>query len=125
MAYKTRQRDAIWEVIVSSDRPLTPMDICGQAGKSVEGIGIATVYRALKQMIAEGQVRHIDIPGVQPHYEAASRSHHHFFLCERCQRLFDLAGCLRGISGLLPDGFRMKRHEIVIYGDCESCAGKA
>lgn len=125
MAYKTRQRDAIWQVIVSSDRPLTPMDICEEAGKSVESIGIATVYRALKQMISEGQVRHIDIPGVQPHYEAASRRHHHFFLCESCQRLFDLAGCLRGISGLLPDGFRMKRHEIVIYGDCESCAGKA
>jgi Fur family transcriptional regulator, ferric uptake regulator len=125
MAYRTRQRDAIWQVVATSERPLTAQDICEEAGKSVEGIGIATVYRALKQMVDEGQVRHIEVPGVQPHYENAARSHHHFFLCEQCKRLFDLAGCLRGISNLLPSGYRMKRHEIVIYGDCDGCVTRA
>ena len=122
MAYRTRQREAIWQTVVSSDRPLTAHEICALAGKSVQGIGIATVYRALKQLVEEGQVRHIEVPGVQPHYESAARSHHHFFLCEQCKRLFDLAGCLRGLSHLLPRGYRMKRHEIVIYGECPHCA---
>lgn len=121
MAYRTRQREAILRLVTSSERPLTAREICRQAGEFVHGIGMATVYRALRQMVEEGQVRHIQIPGVQPHYESSARSHHHFFLCERCNHLTDLTGCLRGLHNLLPRGYRMKRHEIVIYGDCEDC----
>jgi Fur family transcriptional regulator, ferric uptake regulator len=104
---------------------LTAHEICKKARKEVRGLGIATVYRALRQLVDEGQTRHIEVPGAQPHYESAARNHHHFFLCEDCKRLFDLMGCLRGISNLLPEGFRMKRHEIVIYGECAACAEAA
>jgi len=121
MAYKTRQRDAIWEVIEASSQPLTAHTICQKAAEKVEGLGIATVYRALKQLVEEGQVRHIELAGAQPHYESSARHHHHFFLCEQCKQVFDLVGCLRGIPNLLPEGYQMKRHEIVIYGDCAEC----
>lgn len=125
MAYKTRQRDAIWDVIDASERPLTAQAICDQASKAVESLGMATVYRTLKQLVEEGQVRHIELAGAQPHYESTARHHHHFFLCEQCRQIFDVMGCLRGIPSLLPAGCRMKRHEIVIYGDCAACAGSS
>ena len=125
MTYKTRQKGAIWQVIEASPRPLTAHEICKKARKEVKGLGIATVYRALRQLVDEGQTRHIEVPGARPHYESAARHHHHFFLCEDCKKLFDLMGCLRGISNLLPEGYRMKRHEIVIYGECAACAGTA
>ena len=125
MAYKTRQRDAIWDVIEASPRPLTAHTICQKAAEKVEGIGIATVYRALKQLVEEGQVRHIELAGAQPHYESSARHHHHFFLCEQCKQVSDLMGCLRGIPNLLPEGYHMKRHEIVIYGDCADCLAAA
>jgi Fur family transcriptional regulator, ferric uptake regulator len=125
MPYKTRQKGAVWNVIQASPRPLTALEICKNARKDVKGLGIATVYRALKQLVEEGQTRHIEIPGAQPHYESAAKPHHHFFLCEDCRQLFDLTGCLRGISNLLPDGYRMKRHEIVIYGECPACKSTA
>jgi Fur family ferric uptake transcriptional regulator len=121
MPYKTRQRDAIWEVIHDSSLPLTAQSICLRASDKVAGLGIATVYRTLKQLVDEGQVRHIEIAGAPPHYESAAKHHHHFFLCERCKQVFDVVGCLRGIPNLLPDGYQMKRHEIVIYGDCANC----
>lgn len=121
MAYKTRQRDAIWTVIEASEQPLTAHEICRQAGQQVESLGIATVYRTVKQLTDEGQVRHIELPGTQPHYESAARHHHHFFVCEKCRGLFHLIGCLRGLPSLLPEGFQMARHEIVIYGACQSC----
>lgn len=124
MLYKTRQRDAIWNVIRESTLPLTAAAICEKASKKVAGLGIATVYRALKQFIDEGQVRYIDIVGSPPHYETSAKRHHHFFLCEQCKRVFDMMGCLRGIPNLLPDGYRMKRHEIIIYGDCPDCASR-
>jgi Fur family ferric uptake transcriptional regulator len=87
-------------------------------------LGIATVYRAIRQFVLEGQIRAVEIPGVPPHYESASRHHHHFFLCQQCRRLFDLIGCVRGVRGLAPTGFRVQQHEIVLYGECASCASK-
>lgn len=121
MAYRTRQKDAIWAVINGSPSPLTAEAICAHAGEQVTGLGIATVYRTLKQLVQEGQVRHIEIPGAAPHYESAAKRHHHFFLCEQCKQVFDVMGCLRGIPNMLPDGYHMKRHEIVIYGECPDC----
>jgi Fur family ferric uptake transcriptional regulator len=125
MAYKTRQRDAIWEVINASAQPLTAQAICQKAARQVKGLGIATVYRALRQLVEEGQARHIELAGAQPHYESSARHHHHFFFCEKCNQLFDVMGCLRGIPNLLPKGYHMRRHEIVIYGDCAHCTTSA
>ncbi len=121
MAYKTRQKEAIWDVIQESPSPLTAALICEKASKKVAGLGIATVYRTLKQLVEEGQVRHIEFSGVPPHYESSAKHHHHFFLCEQCKRVFDVMGCLRGIPHLLPKGYHMKRHEIVLYGNCANC----
>jgi len=121
MPYSTRQKQVLADVLSEADRPLTPVEICAEAQKEIPHLGIATVYRALKQFVDEGQVRLVEIPGVPPHYESAARQHHHFFFCNHCQRLFDLKGCVRGVHALAPKGFAVKRHEIALYGDCADC----
>ncbi len=121
MAYTTQQKLAVESVIKSSERPLTPVEICEMAQADVPALGIATVYRTIKQYVAEGSVRLVDVPGAPPHYESANRRHHHFFLCNQCRRLFDLVGCSRGIEALAPKGFHVERHEIILYGDCKEC----
>lgn len=121
MPYTTPQKLLVLKVIESCDRPLTPAEICELAQKELPKLGIATVYRAIKQFTEEGSVRLVDVPGAPPHYEHASRHHHHFFLCNQCRRLFDLIGCVRGVNALAPKGFQVQRHEIVLYGDCDRC----
>jgi len=125
MLYTTRQKAVLANVITSAERPLTPPEICEEAQKEIPKLGIATVYRALKQFVDEGQVRLVEIPGVPPHYETAARQHHHFFFCDHCQHLFSLLGCVRGVHNLAPLGFAVKRHEIVLYGDCAKCSKSA
>ena len=124
MSYVTRQKQALEGVFERAKRPLTPNEICAQARRRIPSLGIATVYRALKQLVAEGQVRVIELPGLAPHYESADRHHHHFFLCQECERLFDLSGCLQEVTSLAPSGFRVRQHEIVLYGECASCLDK-
>ncbi len=124
MSYVTRQKQVLVGVFERAKRPLTPAEICASARRRVPALGIATVYRAIKQLVAEGQVRPVELPGVAPHYESAARHHHHFFLCQQCERLFDLRGCLRGVKSLAPSGFQVREHEIVLYGECASCVGK-
>lgn len=124
MSYVTQQKQVVGRVFERAKRPLTPAEICAEARRSVPSLGMATVYRAIKQLVAEGLVRAVEIPGVAPHYESATRNHHHFFLCQQCERLFDLMGCLHGVQSLAPDGFRVQQHEIVLYGECAGCVEK-
>lgn len=109
------------DVLESATRPLTPQEICNLAKEKIPSLGIATVYRAIKQFVEEGSVHMVDIPGISPHYESASRHHHHFFLCSHCHRVFNLVGCLKGVDSLAPTGFQVDKHEIVLYGRCDNC----
>jgi Fur family ferric uptake transcriptional regulator len=124
MSYNTQQKLVLGGVFERAKRPLTPTEICAEARKRIPSLGIATVYRAIRQFVSEGQVRAVEIPGVPPHYESAARHHHHFFLCRQCRRLFDLIGCLRGVKSLAPAGFSVQKHEIVLYGECAVCVGR-
>lgn len=122
MAYMTRQKQVLGEVFGRAKGPLTAGEICQEARKEIPSLGIATVYRAIRQFLSAGQVRAVEIPGAAPHYESAGRDHHHFFVCQECKRLFELMGCVRGVRALAPNGFRVQEHEIVLYGACASCA---
>jgi Fur family ferric uptake transcriptional regulator len=124
MGYLTKQKLVLGGVFERAKRPLTASEICNEARKEIPSLGIATVYRAIKQSLTEGHIRALEIPGVAPHYESAGRHHHHFFLCKECKRLFELMGCVRGVRGLAPNGFRVQQHEIVLYGACASCVGR-
>jgi len=121
MVYTTRQKQVLSRVIDEAERPLTAQEIFARAQEELPGLGMATVYRSLKQFQADRQVRAVEIPGVTPHYESVSRHHHHFFLCQQCQRLFNLTGCVHGVDSLAPDAFVVRRHEIVLYGECADC----
>ncbi|MGC1480955.1 MAG: transcriptional repressor [Chthoniobacterales bacterium] len=121
MAYATPQKQVIMRILETAGRPLTPSELCATAQRELPRLGIATVYRAIKTFVEEGSVRLVDVPGAPPHYEHASRQHHHFFLCKECKRLFDLVGCVRGVASLAPPGFRVESHEIVLFGDCPDC----
>lgn len=121
MVYATQQKLVLSRIIEKSEHPLTAQEILIEAQKELPNLGMATVYRALKQFQTDGQIRAVEIPGATPHYETSARHHHHFFLCQQCEKLFNLIGCVRGINALAPEQFHVRRHEIVLYGDCEDC----
>ena len=125
MSYETRQKVVLNSVFERAKRPLTPGEICEAARKELPSLGIATVYRAIRQFVSEGRVRAVEVPGAAPHYEGVTTHHHHFFLCQQCKRLFDLAGCIAGFKALAPRGFRVQHHEIVLYGECAPCLRRA
>lgn len=123
MNYATRQRSVILTILQRSERPLTVREIHERSGRDGAGIGLATVYRALKFFTEQGIVATVEIPGAAPCYEPADRGHHHHFLCQRCGRVFDLQGCVHEVDGLAPGGFQIQRHDIILYGLCAICAG--
>jgi Fur family ferric uptake transcriptional regulator len=118
----TRQKTAIRSVFEHTGRPLTTGEVLTVARQRVEGLGIATVYRTIKNLLDDGWLTAVDLPGEPPRYEIAGKGHHHHFLCESCGGVFELEGCLPAIERLAKRGFSVRSHEVVLYGRCGDCA---
>lgn len=125
MVRATQQRKAIHKVLVNCGRPLSVGEILDLAQNEAVGLGIATVYRNLKALQEEGQVVQVDLPGQPPRWEIVPGSHHHHFLCNTCDKLFEIHGCPEGIAGLLPKGYTLAEHELLLRGQCDACSGRS
>lgn len=121
MDRNTRQRQAIRQVLEEADRPLGPQEILDACQAYAPGLGIATVYRTLKNLTNEGWLVSVELPGEPARYEIAGKAHHHHFRCRTCDRVYEINGCLSNLTQLTPHGFRLERHEVVLYGVCTTC----
>lgn len=122
MERTTRQRDAIRQALVQAGRPLLPTEILAAAQAEVPALGIATVYRNLKQLAEAGEIQSVELPGEAPRFEPGGRHHHHHFSCTVCHRVFDVHACPGDMQKLAPPGFAVERHELTLYGRCGECA---
>jgi Fur family ferric uptake transcriptional regulator len=122
---QTRQRDAIRVALERAGRPLSPQEILQAARATQPGLGLATVYRNVRTLLEGGALHAVELPGSAARYELAGKSHHHHFHCRRCDGVFEVEACPAGIRGLLPRGFRLEGHEIVLYGLCARCGGRS
>jgi Fur family ferric uptake transcriptional regulator len=118
----TKQREAVRAVLANAERPLSIDELFKAASRRVDGLGVATVYRAVSALLNDGWIEFVEIPGEPARYERANKGHHHHFQCEKCDRAFDIAGCLDNLRNLAPPRFRVKQHSVTLYGVCASCA---
>src|SRR5690349_9568579 len=123
MERDTQQRRALWSAIEGAGRPLAPRELLELAQASCPGLGIATVYRALKAWTEDGRLAQVDLPGEPPRWEPTGKGHHHHFHCRTCDRVYELEGCPDGLRRMTPEGFSLESHEVVLYGRCSECAG--
>ena len=75
-------------------------------------LGIATVYRSLKALLAERFLVAVNLPGSGGvMYERSGQRHHHYFRCRECERFFDIQACPGDLAKMLPKGYRLENHE--------------
>ena len=75
MTYRaTIQRDAIRKALTNSPRPLNTAEILEAGQVNVPNLGIATVYRNIKTMLAEGEIRAIGGAGIPDCYVTMDKS---------------------------------------------------
>lgn len=121
-ALKTHQREAVTRVLSGSDRPLTPQEIRRAARAIAPGIGLATVYRTVNRLSAEGRLVPVVMPEGPTRYEISGKAHHHHVACRKCKAVFEAEGCRGKLALVPPPGFRVEGHEVIVYGICRRCS---
>lgn len=122
MYNKSKQRDAVLEVLKSTKSHPTAEWVHEEAKKIIPNISLATVYRNLNQLIESGEV--IKVQGVfeKDRFDADSSRHAHL-VCRRCGGVIDFV-IDKDIDKLLME--RDNECELVdfsltYYGLCPYC----
>jgi len=119
---QTQQRAAIVSTIENIDCTFTPQELLSRAQRTCPGLGIATVYRSVRDLVEKGLIRRVVVASGAPRYERTNVRHHHHFHCESCGKVAPLEGCALSKDYRLPSGFKASSHELTFTGTCSGCS---
>ncbi len=125
-ARNTRQLAAIETALRSAGRPLAVDELHVAAKRLLPRLGLATIYRTVRELTTAGRIVSVAYAGQPVRYEwAVSRSHSHF-ICNRCRRVFDIDEPVDvPLPARRPKGFKFEGEEVIYYGICADCRGQA
>jgi Fur family ferric uptake transcriptional regulator len=121
---KTKQREAVLDVLEHADTPLTAMDIFELIKKDETPVWLSTVYRILELFTDKGiTLKTTVLSGDMAYYERNRDVHHHFAVCVDCRKIVAINSCpLADYSPKLPESeFRVLGHRVEMYGLCKDC----
>ena len=121
----TPQRKAVAQALHDAGRPLTAAELHHAAEQALPGLGVATVYRVIKDLQTSGEARRLTLPDDQPRYEWATEgaSHAHF-VCDSCHKAICLdeeAAPPPPRPNNLPEGFEVEESAVSFLGTCPEC----
>ena len=128
----TRARQAVIEVLDSTEEHLAADEIVARAETSAPGVHRATVYRALSTLGELGLVTHTHVGGAATVYhlallapadDAAPAPHAHL-QCGNCQAVIDIP--VDALDSLISRvdreiGFLIEPHHAALLGVCADC----
>lgn len=123
----TRQRMIVAAALAASRRTLSAQELHDKLRPLHPHLGLATVYRALEAQVQDGMAGRLERPGHVSAYVACDPSHHHHIVCDRCQRVEDVAEEV--IEPVLTavrrrHDFQVDHAVLDFYGLCASCRRK-
>lgn len=87
-------------------------------------ISLATVYRTLRVLVAEGTLCELPFGAAESRFGFVKEQNHYHFICESCGHIHDLAIPARtGLEAAVSKatGHRAIRHTTEFFGTCRSC----
>lgn len=128
--YNTKQKEKLIDYLIENkDKHMSVQNISAYLTAEGSPVGIATIYRRLDKLVAQGLVRKYIIDektGACYQYIGDGSCHEHFHLkCVRCNKLIHInCNHLLGINQHILDhhGFTVDPSKTVFYGVCSECA---
>ncbi len=120
----TAQRQAILDLINASNRHWDADEVVRALADAGASIGIATVYRGLAALDAQGLIDSIQLAD-KKRYERADKAHHDHMICTGCGRIEEFSHeTIEALqqAAAAKKGFKLTGHQLVMFGFCSKCA---
>ena len=122
----TKQRAAVEALLSDIGDFTSAQELHARLRDAGNPVGLATVYRTLQAMAADGDVDVLRTDEGEAAYRRCSTGHHHHLVCRQCGRTVEVEGpaveqWATAVSA--RHGFVDVRHTLEIFGTCADCAG--
>ena len=122
----TWQRDAVRSALGADDGFVSAQGLHAMLRESGSPIGLATVYRALADLAAEGEADSLQSPEGESIYRACTPGqHHHHLICRNCGLTVEIeADAVErwAQSVASQHGFTQPNHVVDVFGLCAVCS---
>lgn len=122
----SKQRDALLTLLKSVTCHPSAEWLYKELKHDFPKLSLATVYRNLSVLCAQGEAIRLDVGDGTVRYDAHTKGHNHFF-CKVCKSLSDIGDSEAGdIDAMLAEryGVSIDSHSFVFYGNCRECNKK-
>jgi Fur family ferric uptake transcriptional regulator len=124
---KTSQRELIWGLLVDSKGHPSVEEIRDVLIEKGHRIGMATIYRTLKILLAAGMIRQSKLAGMTRYEAVVKQPNHLHFICNLCGRTTEFPSSR--IESLIQSvtaehGFEERYSRYMIFGICRICQKK-
>ncbi len=125
--HQTRQRAAVSAALDEVQEFVSAQQLHARMREHGTGVGLATVYRTLQNLAADGEVDVMRTGEGEAVYRRCSTGHHHHLICRRCRRTVEVDSIpverwARRIAE--ENGFADVEHVLEVFGICGSCASR-
>lgn len=121
----TWQRERVRAALADAGGFVSAQELHATLRDDNTGIGLATVYRALATLAANGDADQLQSPEGEAIYRAcASEGHHHHLICRSCGTTVEIQA--RDVEEwaqhtAATHGFTQAEHVVDIFGLCARC----
>ena len=120
----TDSRRAVVEIVGSSPRAMTPLEVFDSARAAHPELGLVTVYRTLEKLEELRLIQRVHQPSGCQAFVTAGQGHQHMLLCQSCGQVTffegdDLDNLITAISG--DTGYTIQEHWLQLFGLCAKC----
>lgn len=122
---QTRQRLALATTLESAEEFLSAQELHARLAAEGTKVGLATVYRNLQAMAADGEIDALRTDDGESVYRACSTGHHHHLVCRECGRTVEIDGPAVerwAATVSAAHGFTEVTHSVEIFGRCRDCS---
>ncbi len=121
----TRQRAAVAELLQRTEEFVSAQDVHARLRGAGQSVGLATVYRTLAAMAADGELDLLRTEDGEAAYRRCTNDHHHHHVvCRSCGYTVEVNGpAVEAWAAELGarHGFSQVRHTVEISGTCQAC----
>jgi Fur family ferric uptake transcriptional regulator len=129
MKRNTWQREAVRAALGATEGFVSAQGLHGALHAGGSSIGLATVYRALSDLAAQGDADSLQSPEGESLYRACSTNdHHHHLICRNCGLTVEIeADAVEtwAKSVAASNGFTDAAHVVDVFGLCAACTAAA